>query len=472
MTRFVRIQLTIFAVVTVLALSVMSVSYLKLPTAFGWQRTDVALQMPDTGGVYKNANVSYLGNVIGRVDAVTLKPGHVVAELHFDTRAEVPENVRAQIRSVSAVGEQFVELVPEGEPVGEMADGTVLGEDRVDMPQGIGPVLDQATVLMASIDDGKMRRVISESFDAFNGSERELQQFLDSAQLLLEEAQRNTGATRQLIADAEPVLDSQLRSADSIRAWTRNLADLTDQLRVNEPQLTSIIQRGPDSLARATRVLNDLQPTMPVLVANLVSVGEVGVVYNRSIEQLLVIYPALVSSLITAINGAKDTGEIKVDFNLQINETPPCTTGFLPADQRRSPADLSVPPLMNGIYCKVPKDSQTTVRGARNLPCMEYPGRRAASPAECAADDYVPEGINPPDTSEVGPPGDSPYAYNVVPSSNSGEREIRTSAAMYDPATGEYLGANGKTYRQLNLGTASKLSADADLADILTNGVT
>ena len=472
MTRFVRIQLTIFAVVTVLALSVMSVSYLKLPTAFGWQRTDVALQMPDTGGVYKNANVSYLGNVIGRVDAVTLKPGHVVAELHFDTRAEVPENVRAQIRSVSAVGEQFVELVPEGEPVGEMADGTVLGEDRVDMPQGIGPVLDQATVLMASIDDGKMRRVISESFDAFNGSERELQQFLDSAQLLLEEAQRNTGATRQLIADAEPVLDSQLRSADSIRAWTRNLADLTDQLRVNEPQLTSIIQRGPDSLARATRVLNALQPTMPVLVANLVSVGEVGVVYNRSIEQLLVIYPALVSSLITAINGAKDTGEIKVDFNLQINETPPCTTGFLPADQRRSPADLSVPPLMNGIYCKVPKDSQTTVRGARNLPCMEYPGRRAASPAECAADDYVPEGINPPDTSEVGPPGDSPNAYNVVPSSNSGEREIRTSAAMYDPATGEYLGANGKTYRQLNLGTASKLSADADLADILTNGVT
>ena len=472
MTRFVRIQLVIFAVVTVLALTVMSVSYLKLPTAFGWQRTDVALQMPDTGGLYQNANVSYLGTVIGRVDAVTLKPGQVEAELHFDSGAGVPENARAQIRSVSAIGEQYVEFVPDGEPVGEMADGTVLPEDRVEMPQGIGPVLDQATVLMASIDDVKMRRVISESFDAFNGSERDLQQFLDSAQLLLEEAQNNTGVTRQLIEDAEPVLDSQLRSSDSIRAWTRNLADVTDQLRTNEPQLTSIMQRGPDALGRATKVLNDLQPTMPVLVANLVSVGEVGVVYNRSIEQLLVIYPALVSSLITAINGAKDTGEIKVDFNLQINETPPCTTGFLPAADRRSPADLSVPPLINGIYCKVPEDSQTVVRGARNLPCMEYPGRRAASPAECAANNYQPEGTNPPDTSEVGPPGDSPNAYNVVPSSTDGEPEIRTSAAMYDPATGEYLGADGKTYRQLNLGTANKLAADADLADILTNGVT
>ena len=211
---------------------------------------------------------------------------------------------------------------------------------------------------------------------------------------------------------------------------------------------------------------------MPVLVAHLVSVGEVGVVYNRSSELLLVIYPALVSSLITAIEGARESGQIKVDFNLQINETPPCTTGFLPAEDRRSPADLSVPPLINGIYCKVPMDSQIAARGARNLPCMEFPGRRGASPEECRAGNYVPEGHNPPNTSEVGPPGNNPNADNVVPSSTAGEPEIRTSAAVYDAETGEYFGADGKTYRQLNLGTESRLAADADLADILTNGVT
>src|SRR5699024_9182564 len=182
--------------------------------------------------------------------------------------------------------------------------------------------------------------------------------------------------------------------------------------------------------------------------------------------------PALVSSLLTAINGARDTGEIKVDFNLQINETPPCTTGFLPAEDRRSPADLSVPPLINGIYCKIPQDSNMTVRGARNLPCMEFPGRRGASPEECRANNYVPEGTNPPNTSEVGPPGNNPNAYNVVPSSADGESEITTSAAVYDAETGEYFGADGNTYRQLNLGTDHRLAEDADLADILTNGVT
>ncbi|KAA0916529.1 MCE family protein [Dietzia sp. ANT_WB102] len=471
MSRFVKIQLAIFSIVTVIGLTVMSVVYLKIPTVLGWQRTDVALEMPDTGGLYENANVSYLGNVIGRVDAVTLKPGHVVADMHFDSRAQVPENVRAEVRSVSAIGEQYVDFVPQGEPKGKLASGTVLGSDRVDMPQDIGPVLDQATALMASIDDPKLKNVVAEAFDAFNGSERDLQQFLDSAQLLLEEADRNTDVTRKLIADAEPVLDSQLRSSDSIRAWTRNLADVTDQLRTNEPQLTSLMQRGPDSLGRVTKVLNDLQPTMPVLVANLVSVGEVGVVYNRSIEQVLVLYPALVSGLLTAIDGAKDSNQIKVDFNLQINDTPPCTTGFLPAADRRSPADLSVPSQINGLYCKIPQDSQIATRGARNLPCMEYPGRRAASPEECAANNYTPLGSNPPDTSEVGPPGNNPGGYNVRPSSTTGDREISTSAAVYDPATGEYVGTDGRTYRQQNLGTVDKLPADASMADVLTNGV-
>ena len=79
MTRLVKIQLTVFAVVTVVALTVMAVVYLQLPRALGWKRTEVALEMPDTGGLYENANVAYLGNTIGRVDSVTLKPGMVMA---------------------------------------------------------------------------------------------------------------------------------------------------------------------------------------------------------------------------------------------------------------------------------------------------------------------------------------------------------------------------------------------------------
>jgi phospholipid/cholesterol/gamma-HCH transport system substrate-binding protein len=54
-------------------------------------------------------------------------------------------------------------------------------------------------------------------------------------------------------------------------------------------------------------------------------------------------------------------------------------------------------PLPSGTYCKIPKDFQANVvRGARNYPCADVPGKRAATPRECRSDEpYVPLGTNP-----------------------------------------------------------------------------
>lgn len=478
MTKMVKIQLTVFAILTVISLAVMSLVYLDLPSKLGYNRTDVTLEMPDTGGLYPNANVSYLGETIGTVDSVSLEPGGVRAEIHFDTDAHVPANVRAAIRSVSAIGEQFVDFVPQGAPEGQIEDGTVLGQESMDMPQGVGPVLDQANSLLESVDNLAMRRVIDEAFLAFNGTDRELQELLDSTRLVLEEAQQNSEATARLIRDAEPVLDSQVRSADAIRSWTRDLAEVAEQLRESEPQITSLLNQAPETLDRVTVTLDELQPTMPVLLANLVSVGEVGVVYNRSIEQVLVLYPALVSALVTAVNNGKETDQIKVDFNLQINKTPPCTTGFLPAADRRSVSDASVPAIVNDLYCKVPEDSTMAVRGARNFPCMEFPDRRGASPQQCREGGYGPqhvEGVNPPDTSEIGPaptrvqqPDDADRA-GASGVSYSGPMD--TSAAVYDPSNGEYIATDGQVYRQSDLGRESRTPAGATMTEVMTNGV-
>ncbi len=54
-------------------------------------------------------------------------------------------------------------------------------------------------------------------------------------------------------------------------------------------------------------------------------------------------------------------------------------------------------PLPRGTYCKIPKDYQgNVVRGARNYPCVDVPGKRAATPMECRSNEpYVPLGTNP-----------------------------------------------------------------------------
>ena len=80
------------------------------------------------------------------------------------------------------------------------------------------------------------------------------------------------------------------------------------------------------------------------------------------------------------------TGMALGDFRISIEDPPPCTVGFLPPSQWRSPADLDTIDTPDGLYCKLPQDSPIVVRGARNYPCMGVPGKRAPTVQECYSD--------------------------------------------------------------------------------------
>ncbi|CKT47411.1 MCE-family protein MCE1F [Mycobacterium tuberculosis] len=116
--------------------------------------------------------------------------------------------------------------------------------------------------------------------------------------------------------------------------------------------------------------------------------------YHAGVEQLLVFLPqgaAIAQTVLTPTPGAA-----QLPLAPAINYPPPCLTGFLPASEWRSPADTSPRPLPSGTYCKIPQDAQLQVRGARNIPCVDVPGKRAATPKECRSKDpYVPLGTNP-----------------------------------------------------------------------------
>lgn len=70
LTRFVRIQLTTFALASVVAMAFMFFQYKQVPTLLGIGKLTVTLELPDTGGLYRFSNVTYRGVQIGKVTAV------------------------------------------------------------------------------------------------------------------------------------------------------------------------------------------------------------------------------------------------------------------------------------------------------------------------------------------------------------------------------------------------------------------
>lgn len=102
-------------------------------------------------------------------------------------------------------------------------------------------------------------------------------------------------------------------------------------------------------------------------------------------------------SMLLTVAGQTPADEgVKADFKLNLGAPPPCLTGFLPPSQLRTPADETIQDIPKDLYCKVPQGDPTAVRGARNYPCQEFPGKRAPTVQLCRdPNGYVPLGSNP-----------------------------------------------------------------------------
>lgn len=140
------------------------------------------------------------------------------------------------------------------------------------------------------------------------------------------------------------------------------------------------------------------------------------------------------------------------------NDPPPCTTGFIPAQQQRVPTDVDSPERPPGdIYCRVPQDSPFNVRGARNLPCLTVPGKRAPTVAMCESNEsYVPlnDGLNwkgDPNATLSGQP-----IPQLPPGTRTAARRAALAVAEYDPVTGTYTAPDGRSYTQADLATPAQ----------------
>jgi virulence factor Mce-like protein len=386
LTRFVRIQLAVFTIVGIVGVVVMVLWYIQAPTLLGIGKMTVTLKLPATGGLYRFSNVTYRGVQIGKVTAVGLTPQGAQATLSVDTSPKIPADLKAEVRSISAVGEYYVDLRPRNDSAPYLHDGSVIDLNDATIPQPVGPVLDQTSALINSIPKGKLGTLLDESFNAFNGAGYDFGSLFDSSAKVSGDLNGVGDRARSLTEDTGPFLDAQAQTADSIRTWAHSLAGVTGQLANNDPQIRTLLQNGPGAFDEASRLLDQIKPTLPVLLANLTTIGQIGVTYHASLEQVLVLLPPFTAAIQSFLGTKSPNGLATGAFNLVLSDPPACTVGFLPPSQWRAPADTRIIDTPDGLYCKLPQDSPIGVRGARNYPCMGQPGKRAPTVEICESD--------------------------------------------------------------------------------------
>jgi phospholipid/cholesterol/gamma-HCH transport system substrate-binding protein len=392
-TRFVRIQLIVFAILTLITLVVLGGYYLQLPAEVGIGQYTLTADLPVSGGLYRTANVTYRGATIGKVTAVEPTKAGVQVTMSIDDRYRIPVDATANVHSVSAVGEQYLDLVSEGGKGKYLNPGQTITKSTV--PEDIGTALDAIDRGLGALPKDKIAALLDQTSQAVGGLGPTLHRLVDSTQSLSGELEAHTSDINDVIAKSAPLLSSQAASAGQIRQWIHNLNVIATQTADKDPQLKSVLTNAAPTLDIANDVLGGVRESLPQTLANLEVVTGLLLRYRQGIEQVLVLLPQV--SSVAQTTTLAFPGEAPIDLGLAINQPPPCLTGFVPASQWRSPADTSIAPLPSGTYCKIPQETTANaVRGARNIPCVDVPDKRAATPQDCrSGQPYVPLGTNP-----------------------------------------------------------------------------
>lgn len=503
LSRLVRVQLVLFTTVSLAGVIAMAFGYLGVPTYLGFGHIRVTVELPETGGLYRFGNVTYRGVQIGRVTSVEPTTTGAYAVLQIESRPAISADVDAHVRGASAIGEQYVDLVPRRDGPPFLQDDSVIPADRTTVPQRVGPMLDSLSTMVASVPKDKLSLLLDETSKAFGGAGYDIGSLIDSGSRLAADSAAAAEPARTLIEDGETFLNAQTRSIDSLTTWSRSLAGVTDQLVANDPDFRRLLADGPGFADEISRQLGELKPTLPVLLTNMITMSSIGVTYNPSLRQVLVLLPPYIASL-SSISGMNNpTGHAMGGFQLGQGDPPPCTAGFLPPSQWRSPDDETVIDTPDNLYCKLPQDSPISVRGVRNAPCMDHPGKRAPTVEICNSDrpyepiamrqhvlgaypfdpNLIAQGI-PPDSrvlpdertfldpagtplpggadADPAPPGSSTPETPVAPtppaaaapaaeSTNAPGAEPPAAVGQYDPQSGRYMGPDGRLYQQTDL---------------------
>jgi len=385
MSRLTKRQLVAFVIVTALSVGIMAAWYVRIPQLVGIGRYEVVVTLPETGGLYPKSLVTYRGRDVGVVKDLSLQAGGSIdVVLSIDNGVEIPRDAQIQVRSASAIGEQYLNFSPDGPGGSVIEDGDHIEAGETAIPTSTGELLASMNGFFASVPREDLQTVLTELDTAFAGTGDDLTALIDAGTAFQDGADANLEPTLGLIGSLDPVLAQQVDLDPDVRQWAKDLDTFTAQLASSDQEIRSLLETGGPLAEEVVALVKDLDKPLPRLLTDLSLAGEVLEVYIPAVEHTLAVLPGAIEMHMSSFPRDRwDDAypEANLSFKLSVNNPATCRTGFENAGKQRSPKDLSPAPIPQDSWCKVPHDDPRVVRGARNQACPN--GGYAATAAGC-----------------------------------------------------------------------------------------
>jgi len=285
LTRRLVINTAAFVILSALLTFILAVQV--LPTVFGSTYKIYGI-FSAAGGVATNQEVSYRGVQVGRVGKMSLTRDAVKIEMVINSKYKIPKDgTRARVLFKSAVGEQFVDLLPVRKDGPTFRPGDVIPESMTSIPLQIEDLLRELNTVLSSIDPKDIGTAIHELGQGLTGHGKDIK-----ALILALDKLATTGADHQqeiadLLANGADLQDSFNASRADFEKAIDSLSTVLQTTAAHRANLTNTLVSSRELDTDLLDLLDKREKQLNQIVADLGTATRTTHMHQEDLDRLL-----------------------------------------------------------------------------------------------------------------------------------------------------------------------------------------
>jgi phospholipid/cholesterol/gamma-HCH transport system substrate-binding protein len=294
----------LFAAMTVWALShIVSINKIDKPYK-------LAADFPNTFGVIKNGEVTYLGVGYGTITGSKRVPGGVRVSMEVRTGHLIPAGSTANILRKSAIGEQYVDFEPPKGYTGNKGPyyrpGDRVPMSRTTVPLEFSELLRSASNLIESVPPDAVATLMREGSLALDGRSQSLRDLAESGDKLSATLAQRTEALDRLATNNTRLTHVLTEHRSSLGQSLTDLKLLTESLKAAQANTSTVLDQGSQLLGQTADLVASQKGNLDCALKDLELVTDETNTPRRldELQALLQIGPA-------AFNGVWDSRDVE-----------------------------------------------------------------------------------------------------------------------------------------------------------------
>jgi phospholipid/cholesterol/gamma-HCH transport system substrate-binding protein len=234
-------------------------------------------------------------------------------KINISSSQHIPDNGSVDVKELSALGEQYLDLQPSSASGPYLRNGTVIPASRVVLPTPIGTALIDLGRMLKSVNPRNLQTFESFLTTAFVGTGPGLRTIIVTGQQLFNALVAAQPETVNLVVDGRTNLKTLEATDGDLASFTKGLASLTGALRNSNSDLRALIDNSQAAEQQLNPFLEENNAHLAAVIANLATDARVSDTFQPEVRAIFELLPVVSDELATVAGGGAVHGVLDIN---------------------------------------------------------------------------------------------------------------------------------------------------------------